>query len=208
MLSFLLSISLLHWLVLVTPGANVLVVMNLAASGQRRAACFAGLGITAVAGIWSALALAGVSAVFAAHPALRLTVQCAGGAYLLHVAVRLWRSPAGGQGVQAVGLSPLAALRLGFLTNILNPKSALFFGGVFAAVLPAAASTAMLVAAVALVLANALLWHLFLALAFSSAPVKAAYARQRQRLNRLAASLVGFFGARLLIQSIPTRPWQ
>ena len=49
MLTTLLAITLLHWIVLVTPGANVLVVVNMAASGQRKAACFAAAGVTTVA---------------------------------------------------------------------------------------------------------------------------------------------------------------
>lgn len=45
----LLTIALLHWLVLVTAGANVLPVSQLSAAGQRQSAFFAGLGVTTVA---------------------------------------------------------------------------------------------------------------------------------------------------------------
>jgi hypothetical protein len=48
MLSTLLTIAVLHWLVLVIPGANVLLVGQLAASGKRSTACVAALGITTV----------------------------------------------------------------------------------------------------------------------------------------------------------------
>ena len=198
MLPTLLAIALLHWVVLVTPGANVLVVTHLAAGGQRRAACCAAVGVTTVAVIWSALAMMGIGAVFAAHPYLRIAVQVAGGLYLLHVAVRLWSSQGGGAPAVAGRLSPLAAFRLGFFTNILNPKSALFFGSVFATALPPQPSAALLMAAVGVVLANALAWHLLLAFAFATAPVQAAYARQRTVLNRVASLLVGAFGLRLL----------
>ena len=198
MLATLLSIALLHWVVLVTPGANVLVVSSLAAGGARRSACFAALGVTAVAGIWSALAALGVHAVFSAHPSLRLALQVAGGLYLVYVAIRLWRSGVPGGGAGALAMSPFAAFRLGFLTNIMNPKSALFFGSVFATALPAQPAGALLAAAVALVLCNALAWHLFLAFAFSRPRVQAAYARRRAGLGRVAAVLVGAFGARLV----------
>lgn len=202
MLSTLLAISLLHWVVLVTPGANVLVVTSLAANGGRASACGAALGVTAVAGFWSVLALMGVHAVFASHPSLRLGLQCVGALYLLYVAARLWRSgPARAQGF-ADSLTPWAAFRLGFLTNIVNPKSALFFGGVFATALPPEPSAALLFAAVALVLVNALIWHLFLAFAFSHGVVRAAYARQQSLLNRVAATMVGVFGVRLLFATL------
>ncbi len=69
----------------------------------------------------------GVRALFAALPQLRIAVQVAGALYLTYVAIRLWRS--GGQ--KAEGSSEtqngFAAFRMGFLTNIMNPKSALFF---------------------------------------------------------------------------------
>jgi hypothetical protein len=63
MLTTLVWIAVLHWLILVTPGANVLVVSQLAAGGDRRAACFAAIGITVVALIWASLAALGVHAV-------------------------------------------------------------------------------------------------------------------------------------------------
>lgn len=198
MLSTLLAVAALHWIVLVTPGANVLVVSNLAASGSRRSAIFAALGVTLVAGVWSSLAVLGVHAVFSAHPLLRLGVQIAGGLYLLHVALRLWHAGSGAPGAVPAKLSAAAAFRLGFLTNIMNPKSALFFGSVFATALPPQPSTAMLLASVALVVTNALVWHMALALVFSQRRIQSAYARRRAAIGRVAGVLVGAFGLRLL----------
>jgi len=199
MTSTLLAVALLHWVVLVTPGANVLVVTSLAAGGSRVSACFAALGVTVVAAVWSALAVLGVNAIFAAHPSVRLALQVAGGLYLVYVAARLWRSGGGTSQAAGMQLSPLAALRLGFFTNIMNPKSALFFGSVFATALPPQPSSALLAATVLLVLFNALCWHLFLAFAFSHRRVQAVYARQRAVLGRVAGVLVGAFGLRLLV---------
>jgi len=127
MLSTLLSIALLHWLVLITPGANVLLVSQLAASSHRRSALYASLGISFVAVIWALLAILGVNALFAAHPSVRLALQIAGALYLSYVAVRLWRSGASSTESPAVHLQAWAAFRLGFITNLLNPKSGLFF---------------------------------------------------------------------------------
>jgi threonine efflux protein len=196
------TIGLLHWMALVTPGPNVIVISNLAAAQARGPACIAALGVTTVALIWSSLAVLGVNAVFSAHPDLRLAVQVLGGAYLVYLAVRLWRS--GGSAPEGAGarLSPLAAYRLGFVTNITNPKSALFFGSVFATALPVDPSTGLLAAAVALAVTNALAWHLFLALAFSHPRVRAAYARRRVAFSRVSGVLIGAFGLRLLYSTM------
>ena len=198
MLATLATIALLHWVVLVTPGANVLLVSQLAASGHWRAALFAGFGITVVARTWATLALLGVNAVFAALPALRIGVQLAGAAYLFYVASRLWRSAAPTARHAIAPTTGWASLRMGVLTNIMNPKSALFFGSVFATALPPQPGAALLTAAVALVVVTAFVWHTVLALAFSHPWVQAGYAHQRLRLNRGASPIVGAFGLRLL----------
>jgi threonine efflux protein len=140
--------------------------------------------------------------VFSAHPLLRAMLQVAGGLYLCYVGVRLWRSGVSAQQVSQSELAPVAAFRLGFLANILNPKSALFFGSVFATALPAEPSTALLATSVAVVFINALVWHLFLALAFSQPTVQAVYAQQRKVLNRVASALVSAFGVRLLLATL------
>jgi threonine efflux protein len=202
MLTTLLTVALLHWFVLVTPGPNVLVVSQLAADGHRKAACFAALGVTLVAVAWSLLAILGVNAVFAAHPRLRLALQIAGGVYLCYVAVRLWRARASTGKTLSSSVAPTAAFRLGFFTNIMNPKSALFFGSVFATALPPQPSTALLVAVVTMVLVNAFCWHMFLAFAFSHHRIQAVYATQRKVLNRVAGALVGAFGLRLIVTTV------
>jgi threonine efflux protein len=202
MLSILATIWLLHMAALVTPGANVLLVSHLSASGSPRSATLAAIGITVGAAIWSSAAVLGVSAVFAAFPALRLVLQVAGAVYLLYVASRLWRSqaPAAG-GPAAAPPSDGRAFRLGLLTNLSNPKSALFFGSVFSASLPAHPSALLLCIAVAMVVVNALCWHLLLAYLFSRRVVRTGYGRQRALFARAAGAVVAALGLSLLVAS-------
>jgi threonine efflux protein len=197
--STLLAIALLHWVALITPGPNTLVVSNLAANDSRRTAVCAAIGITVVAGMWSTLAALGINAIFGAHQTLRTIVQAAGGCYLLYLGLRFWRSSAGSSGISQRQLSPFAAFRLGFLTNVMNPKSVLFFGSVFATALPINPSAILVTSSIALVIANAFVWHVVLALAFSHRRVQAAYARSRIAIGRAAGVLIGAFGLRLLI---------
>ena len=68
--------------------------------------------------------------------------------------------------------------------------------------LPPDPSSALLAAAVLLVLFNALCWHMFLAFAFSHHRIQSVYARQRTLLGRIASVLVGAFGLRLLVAAV------
>ena len=132
MLTSFLTIAVLHWVVLVIPGVNFVLIAQLAAGSARSVSLAAVAGITTVTLTWATLAILGMGAVFAAHPALRQAFQVAGGAYLCYVAFKLWRSPPvdANAEVKPVTTSRAAAFRLGFITNVFNPKTALFFGSV------------------------------------------------------------------------------
>ncbi len=199
MLTIFLTIAVLHWVVLVTPGVNFVLILQLAAGSPRSVSLAAVAGITTVTFLWALLAILGMGAAFSAHPALRQAFQIAGGAYLCYVAWKLWRSPAAvATEVKAVTTSRAAAFRMGFITNVFNPKTALFFGSVFATALPPSPGPAVLTGAVLLCWFNAVVWHVFLALAFSHGRVQSAYQRGRTVFSRGAAGLVGAFGLRLL----------
>jgi threonine/homoserine/homoserine lactone efflux protein len=201
MLRTLATVWLLHVAALLTPGANVLVVSHLAAGGDRRAAACAAAGVAIGAGIWSSAAAFGVTALFAEVPAFSRALQFAGAAYLIHVAVRMWRAPSR-PAAQPGRLSRRRALLAGLLTNLSNPKAALFFGSIFTAVLPGRPGGALLIASIALVLANAMAWHLFLALFFSRRRVQVALAARRVAFSRVAGAMVGAYGVSLLVAGL------
>lgn len=198
MTSTLVTIALLHWAVLLVPGFNFLLIGQLAAGDRRAAALAAVAGMTTATLVWAGLAVAGVGLVFQAHPVLRLAMQIAGGLYLAWIALGLWRSGRPAAAPSAGGMSGASAFRVGFLTSALNPKIALFYGSVFATALPASPPAGLVVAAVALVYANSVLWHGFLAWALSRPGVQQAWLRHHARWTRVAAALVGVFAARLL----------
>jgi threonine efflux protein len=198
MLTTLLTLWLLHATLLLSPGANTLLITQLAASSSLRAAVFAALGVGAGATMWAILAVLGVNAVFAAFPHVRFALQIAGGLYLLSIAWRLWRSSAKSMDASAPSVAPAVAFRMGLLTNVTNPKSALFYGSMISSTLAADAHPLLPVLAVAMLGLNSTLWHLGLAFALSRAHIRAAYARSRRVCDRVASVCAGAFGARML----------
>lgn len=196
------TIWLVHVAAMVSPGPNFLLVSQLAASDRGRSAGFAALGVTLGALVWVTAAVLGINAVFKLFPGLRLVLQLIGGMYLLYVAVRLWRSNGPDLKRVVTRVPNAAAFRLGLLTNITNPKSALFFGSVFAACFPPAPSSLLQLCVVVMIVANALCWHMLLAWMFSRPRVRAAYARVRTTANRVASAAVGALGLGLLVATV------
>jgi threonine/homoserine/homoserine lactone efflux protein len=108
-----------------TPGADVIFATASGIAGGARVGAVAGLGVGLGGLFHVTLAVAGVSALIAAHPGALLALKLAGAGYLLWLAVASWRSTPGlaeARGEVRAG----AALWRGFVTNALNPKVALF----------------------------------------------------------------------------------
>lgn len=201
MFSPLLTVWLLYVAVLLSPGANTLLVTQLAASDQARTARFAALGVAVGSTIWCICAVLGIHVFFVVFPAMRMALQIAGGVYLLYIASRLWclsSSSSAELGVRPSKTS-MAAFRLGFLTNITNPKAALFFGSVFAASFPPFPTRTLQLTAIVIVMVTSGCWHMLLAHVFSRNSVRSGYARARGIFNRVASLGVSALGLGLLV---------
>jgi RhtB (resistance to homoserine/threonine) family protein len=117
------------WLLNLTPGPDVLYIVTNALKSGVRAGMVAALGIVSGCFVHVFAAAVGVSALLATSAAAFTVLKWVGAAYLLWMGVRLLLSRATpldlGQGVGEVDL--WRVYRRGFLTNVLNPKVALFF---------------------------------------------------------------------------------
>ncbi len=113
-----------------TPGADVAFAVASGAQGGARAGVAAAAGITLGSLCHTCLAAFGLAAVLAAQPAAYDVIRWAGAVYLLWLAWRAWQSAqmqTGATDVKtAVSWSLRGAFLRGALTNLLNPKVALF----------------------------------------------------------------------------------
>lgn len=122
------------WLLNLTPGPDVLFIVSNALKGGVRAGLVAALGIVSGCFVHVLAAALGVGAVLATSATAFTVLKWTGAAYLVWMGLRLLMSRPGAAGI--VPAEPVpdhvpADLRRvylrGFLTNVLNPKVALFF---------------------------------------------------------------------------------
>jgi threonine/homoserine/homoserine lactone efflux protein len=111
------------------PGPDTLYIVGRSISQGRKAGVVSVLGISSGCVVHTIAAAFGLSAIMAASASAFAVVKCAGAAYLAYLGVRLFldRTVAAtttrGFSAQELG----AIYRQGVLTNVLNPKVALFF---------------------------------------------------------------------------------
>lgn len=131
----------LSWgLVMAMPGPDIISIgMQTARYGQR-AGFWTALGAALGVAVWSVLSLLGIEALFNAVPMLRDVLPLIGCAVLVVLGVLALRSaarPAPGRNDQSAKVQHsksgtwFRSLRLGFVTNISNPKALVFFTSFF-----------------------------------------------------------------------------
>jgi threonine/homoserine/homoserine lactone efflux protein len=116
-----------------TPGVDFLLTVSRTLQAGARAGVAAALGISAGCTVHALAAAFGLAALLAVHTQAFVLIQWAGAAYLVWLGVGMLRQAwRGGEGAatEAACAAPrgwAAEFRTGLLTNVLNPKVALFF---------------------------------------------------------------------------------
>ncbi len=116
-------------LFLLIPGPGNLALITSTGQGGMRAGMVTGLGVIAADQVLMWLAVAGVSALLAAHPALFQAVQYLGVAYLGWLGWRMLRAQPGDAPV--LKMAPRQYFRQGALITLLNPKAIVFYMAFF-----------------------------------------------------------------------------
>lgn len=197
----------LIWLAaVVSPGPNFLVVSRLALSRSRRSAIGATFGIAIGSLIYAALTMFGLSVLILRFAWLGDTIRIVGGAYLVWLGIQAWRArpehlnPAAAEAVDGA-TSLLRGLRVGFLTEITNPKGIAFFLGLFAAAVPD--STPLWAKLVVLSAGGVieLAWYTAVAFVLSSGPMLAGYQRVRRTVDRVLGTLLIVLGLKVALDA-------
>lgn len=158
-----------------SPGPNMLVVLNASVSGGRRAGILTGWGVAFGGLLWATLAVAGVSVLFATFPQVALALRLAGAGYLLLLGFKSLRSAFRGvppaQIVTRDAKTSWQAFRAGFLVTATNPKAALFYGSILTTFVPVSAPPALLVVIVVMSGAIGVVTYTITGLFFSAPPI-------------------------------------
>lgn len=205
--SVLLTIG-LFGLTFLSPGPNLLIVVQSSLSSGRAAGIAAGCGVAAGDAIYAALGLFGMAALIAQSGDLFAVVKVVGGLYLLWLA---WKTMKGGGAVVVdddcarSALPPPKLFVRGLVTDLANPQTVLFFASIFAITL--AATTPAWAKALSWlgIVAVSATWRCLLSFAFSRRRIRTLYARWQRAIERLAGVAFAAFGAKLIVEGMSAK---
>jgi threonine/homoserine/homoserine lactone efflux protein len=181
--------------VIVTPGQDTALTIRNTLLGGRRSGVTTALGVSAGQACWTLAASAGVAALLRASEPAFLALKLLGAAYLVFLGAEALVGAVRGRGSRlslernlgGAHLRPLTAFRQGLISNLGNPKMAVFFTSLLPQFTAGGASFLALLVLGLLFCALTLAWLT----AYAAAVARAGDFLRRPRIRRALEGLTG-----------------
>lgn len=208
------TVTAVHLLAVISPGPDFLMAVRNSLAYSRRAGLWTAVGFGAGIAVHIAYSLAGLALVISKSVFLFNGIKLLGALYLVYMGIRSLLSRAApleaapesrradlDDPADPADLSALAALRMGFLTNVLNPKATLFFLSLFTLVISPVTPGPVLAVISVILVGNTILWFSLVAVFMTQARVRAAFGRWQNVFNRTLGGLLIAIGVKVALSS-------
>ena len=189
------AIGLIHIVALVSPGPDFVVACRNSVMYSRSIGIYTAVGFGLGICVHISYAVFGLSWLIANNELIFTVIQYLGAFYLMLIGIqslRSFQSHIGQETATASSrISPFRAVRIGFITNVLNPKATLFFLSLFSTMLNPTVGELTLVVIAVLLVVTTILWFSLVALLIS-------HPRFTSSLKRYEKTIHQFFGVLLI----------
>ncbi len=134
-----LTVALAHLLAVISPGPDFIMITRNSLIYSRRTGIYSAIGLGLGILVHVTYSLVGIGFVIANSIVLFSIIKFIGAGYLIYIGYKSLTSKASKMNLsgenQRKDISKLAAIRIGFITNVTNPKATLFFLSLFTLVI-------------------------------------------------------------------------
>jgi len=189
----------------ITPGPNLLITVQTTVNHSRLSGMFIVFGTCTGTMIWAVVGFFGIAYLFTVAPWIYIFLKIGGGVYLIYLGIRsvirFYRAPTGVCERHSKQQKLFNNWQTGFLTNLSNPKTAMFVTSIFASALPKEPSLFLGMLSVALMMSISLLWYSVVVFLFSSKKISSHYGRAQNWIQGFAGAAFIVFGSKLIFEN-------
>jgi RhtB (resistance to homoserine/threonine) family protein len=193
------TVFLLNLLAAVSPGPDFVMTVRNSLCYSRQSGIYTSIGISMGLLVHLFYCAAGIGYIISTSIVLFNVIKVLGAAYLVYMGVSSFLSKKSKMDLSGVatgpGLSRFQSFKMGFLTNVLNPKATLFFLSLFTFVIGNSTPLYIVLTISLIIVLTALVWFIVVSLFFTHKKVQRAFLRYEVMINR-------FFGGFLVLLGI------
>ncbi|WP_024955894.1 LysE family translocator [Sulfurospirillum arcachonense] len=200
----LLSVSVIAIFMAISPGVDFVMVTRNSIFHGRKSGLYSSLGIGLAIWIHVAYSIAGLAIIISKSILLFSIIKYLGAAYLIYIGYKTFTAKDNQEvedDIQSSDLSAWSALKIGFITNVLNPKTTLFFLSIFTQIVnPTTPIEIQLIYGLIISLAH-IVWFSMVSLFFSYQAFVKKFNMYKKRIERVVGSVLIGFGIKVATTS-------
>ena len=195
-----LTIAILHFFAVSSPGPDYIIVTRQSIRSGRSAALFTSLGIAFGILVHSFAAMTGLTYIISSNPFIFLCLKILAAFYLMYLGfISIFKSSS----ISHSSKDSLYSFRIGFITNVLNPKAILFFVTVFSIVLDSATSLILLAFYGSYMAVATFIWFSLVAYLFTNPEMVRKYSDFLAKFEKILGCVLLFIAFQILIYELP-----
>lgn len=196
----------IHLLAVMSPGPDFFMMLRNSIMYSRKIAIFSAVGLGLGILLHVTYSLLGIALIISQSILLFNIIKFIGAAYLIYIGIKSLRSkrqnkPELFEGLKTKDITVYQAMRIGFLTNALNPKATMFFLALFTQVINPNTSFLMKLAYGAEMSIVTALWFSLVAVFMTQSMVQKRFMRYKHHIERFFSAILIGLGVKVALSS-------
>lgn len=197
------TIALVHILACASPGPDFVIIVRNSLVYSRKTGIWTAVGIGLGITVHLLYCTLGLAFIISKSIIAFNIIKLLGAGYLIYLGVKSILSKSShiviNNNKEKKAIPPLVALRIGFLTNVLNPKATLFFLSLFTVIIKPDLPSHILIFASTIMVINTILWFCLVSIFFSQKRVQSVFERFQNAFTKVFGGLLVALGIKLAL---------
>jgi len=193
----------IHLLALISPGPDFVMAIKNSLQYSRKTGMWTAVGFGLGIAVHISYCLAGLALIISKSIIVFNGIKLLGAGYLIYIGIKSILSRASVIKVeefqQKQNITAGQAIRMGFLTNILNPKATLFFLGLFTLVINPQTPKIIIGVSSLVMVINTIIWFSLVATFFTQKKVQNIFSRFQGIFNKTFGGLLIVLGIKIAL---------
>ena len=181
------SVLLIHLLAVMSPGPDFIMALRNSLTYSRKTGIYTAIGFGLGIGVHVFYCVFGLALIISTSQVAFNIIKFLGVAYLAYIGVvsvySKTKDISAGNQAHKKDISALKAIKIGFLTNVLNPKATLFFLSLFTFVIGPNVPKSIAWVLGVMMMINTALWFSLVAIFFTQSRIRAIFNKYQKAFN-------------------------
>ena len=199
------TVALLNLFAAISPGPDFLMTVKNSLKYSRRSGIYTGIGIGLGISVHIFYCAAGIGYIISKSVLIFTVIKFIGAAYLIYMGITSILAKKSKIEVtetkQLKDLTPGQSLRIGFITNVFNPKATLFFLGLFTFVINHNTPLHIVVIIAVIMVITAMVWFTVVSVFFTQKHIRNGFMKIETIMNKVFGGLLIILGIKIALAS-------